>query len=578
MKVNAGNANTDEVVFTLRVASDPANKAAMDAMKREMEAMRRDFEKPINVPISPGRGGGGYVPGGSASTGGGIGGPAFSGAGGSAYAAGSAWRQTAGGGGGARIPSSPSDDDSRYGVSRGRNGAPVYKSPYDYGPTGYLLNLPDEEYNRRFSLARQNFANARNDYFNQGFGRFAGGIGQTASAVGMAGVAFGADLGDSVRTLAAVDAGVTGIRGIRAAASGVGQMVAAGGVGGLLGRGLAGAGFYGAAAAGGAALGYGLHYLRSSDQQRGFLNQDITDTLGITSVSQNALAASEQFTSRIDYIADRERRARGAGYKLSGGLGQYQFSTDIQDAMNAGNIDGARQLMKDRLASLGTPITEGGDLSARNTQRLEDRKNALEAEAKLEEQIAQKRRQGLEEKLSYEKYATSELERQLSLEQQKASAARSSAELSQEAWADMTPGQRARADKGVADVLATGTTDKANWRYLDMVAPELGAQARRNAAAKSFAGTATEKYYTDKINTADAKADNLGAMVAAGNTAIAKLNNELGQSDVDLKSKIIENRKAMAEVLRMIIEDTLKNMREEMDRKFQEGNRNRQPA
>lgn len=576
MKVNAGNANTDEVVFTLRVASDPANKAAMDAMKREMEAMRRDFEKPINVPINTNRGGGGYVPGGSPSAGGGSGGPAFSGAGGSAYAAGSAWRQTAGGG--SAMPASPSSDDSRYGVSRGRNGAPVYKSPYDYGPTGYLLNLPDEEYNRRFSLARQNFANARSDYVGQQFRGFAGGIGQTASAVGMAGVAFGADLGDSVRTLAAVDAGVTGIRGITQAASSVNRMVAAGGIGGVLGRGLASTGQFGIAAGIGAGLGYGYHYLTSNDQQRGFLNQDITDTLGITSVSQNALAASEQFAGGIGYAGNRDRTLRESRYKLEGGLGQYQFSTDIQDAMNAGNIDGARQLMKDRLASLSTPITEGGDLSNRNSLRLEERKEALEAEAKLEEQIAQKRRQGLEEKLSYEKYATSELERQLSLEQQKASAARSSAERSQEAWADMKPEERARADKGVADVLATGTTDKANWRYLDMVAPELGAQARRNAAAQSYAGTNLEKYRTGNINQFDANVENVGAMVAAGNTAIANLDEELGQSDADLKNKIIENRKAMAEVLRLIIEDTLKNMREEMDRKFQEGNRNRQPA
>ena len=330
----------------------------------------------------------------------------------------------------------------------------------------------------------------------------------------------------------------------------------------------------GIAAGIGAAAGYDAHYLRSNDTQRHFLNQDITDTLGITSYSQDALANSEQFASRAAFVGQRDQAIREYEIKANSGLGNYQFSTSMMDLMNSGKLEDASKSMQARVDSLRNPITEGGDLSTRNTQRLSDLKQALEEQKRLEQDIAEKRAQGLREKLSYEKYATSELEQQLNITRQQASIAKRQAEGSQEAWAEMTTGQRARADKAVAEVQATGSTDRSNWKYLDMVAPELGAMARRNfAKANGFDNSAIGRLRIAGVTEAEGRAAAAAGMVAAGHTAVAKAAADIDAADADLNSKVVENRKALAEVLRMIIEDTKANMRREMDEKDRKSTR-----
>lgn len=58
----ANQGSSDEVVFTMKVAVDPAARQSLDAYKREVEAFRREAERPIRITTIGG--GGGYSTGG----------------------------------------------------------------------------------------------------------------------------------------------------------------------------------------------------------------------------------------------------------------------------------------------------------------------------------------------------------------------------------------------------------------------------------------------------------------------------------------------------------------------------------
>lgn len=450
----SGSGNTDEVVFTMRLDADmAATRRGMDSLRREYESFRRDMERPIML----GGAMGGVPRTGGASSGGGI------------HSAGSF-------AGSPRIQSVMRDaaELEKQGLT---DMAGRYRTVAGSVADSMAARAGASAAERAGWIRRQN------DYWQndpsmrgmQGYvaGNWHGGRGDDDNAMGklnnnarqaissiteltrafvLFGVSGEENIAKVVKTLATLEAASSGIRAVM----GLGKLAGAGG----LASGVVG---------GAALLGIGAFSLmnRSYQQSRDAIN---------------ARVAEEQAARTAGFRAEYE--AGLSADRIAGSLDQFHAGRSDRRMYAAGamgrdgNLDGLRGRLGDVQSSLRLGEAGFGNLTSPE-RMIEARREELE----LIKQIASIEERKGQEALDYARYATSEYEKQLAIEQRRLQQAQGKAIDSQTAYGALSPEDRNRFNAAAEAHMSGETLSDRQVRVLGMVDPEAAREAmfRRGA-------------------------------------------------------------------------------------------------